>query len=235
MDTVKITLAIYARVLERSSALTLRNWPVLATVFVYLAILDLTLPIALALGMLGGFLVSLARAACAASFLYLVERIVRSSKVSVDDFLHSFGVYLWDVVGVLFVVWIFQAVAVPALLQSPSGLAIVVSLELVAFVFFNAVPELVYLGHHSALELFSESARFISENWIEWFPPNLLAAAGFAVLLALPLPGGVLGSLLRSAVLALYVYFAMVMRGLLFQELYGSSRRSRLFRWKASR
>lgn len=234
METLKLTLTMYARVLERSSTLMLRNWPVLATVFVYLAILDFTLPIAMALGMLGGFLVSLVRAACAASFLRLVEMIVRTSRVSLDDFRRSFGVYLWDVVGVLFVLWIFQAVAVPALLQSPSGLAIVVSLELVAFVFFNAVPELIYFGHHSALDLFAESARFITANWIEWFPPNLLAAVGFAVLLALPLPGGALGLLLRSALLALFVYFVMVMRGLLFQELYGSSRRSRLFRWRAS-
>lgn len=235
MDTLKITLTMYASALERSRTLTLRNWPVFATVFVYLAILNLTLPIAAAVGILGGLLVSLVRAACAASFLYLVEMIVRTSKVSLDDFRRSFGVYLWDVLGVLFVLWIFHAVAVPALPQSPSGRAIVVSIEFVGFVFFNAVPELIYFGHHSALDLLAESARFISENWIEWFPPNLLAAAGFAVLLALPLPGGVLGSSLHSAVLALFVYFVMVMRGLLFQELYGSSRRSRLFRWKASR
>ena len=235
METLKITLSIYAAVLARSADLTLRNWPVFATAFIYLAILDFTMPLAAALGLLGGFVAGLVQAACLASFLYLVEQIVRSSKVTLDDFRRSFGVYLWDVVGVLFVFWIFQMLCVPVLLQTPNGLAILLSIELVGFVLFNAVPELIYFGHHSALELLAESAGFVSENWIEWFPPNLLAAATFALLVDVPMPANVIGSLLHSAVLALFVYFVMVMRGLLFERLYGSSRRSRLFRWRSGR
>ena len=47
-------------------------------------------------------------------------------------------------------------------------------IHLVLLIFLNAVPELIYLGHHGGLNLLSESYRFIGENWIEWFPPNML-------------------------------------------------------------
>jgi hypothetical protein len=235
VDELRVILSMYSAVLLRAAALVRRNWPVLGTVFGYAAIFAFTLPIAAGLGLLGGLLLGLAQSACLASFLYLVEMIVRTSKVTVGDFRRSFGVYLGDVIGVLFLFWLFRRIVVPVLLQSPNGLAILLAVELAAFVFFNAVPELIYLGHHSLLELLTESASFIAENWIEWFPPNLLAAAAFFVLLALPFPAGALGSLLRWAVLALCLYFTMVMRGLLFLELHGSSRRSRLFRWKSSR
>jgi hypothetical protein len=235
MDELRVILSMYSAAALRAGTLTRRNWPVLATVFAYTALFAVALPIAAVLGLLGGMLFGLVQSACIASFLYLVEMIVRTSKVTLDDFRRSFGVYLWDVLGVLFVFWLFRTIGAPVLLQSPNGLAILLAVELVAFIFFNAVPELIYLGHHSVLDLLTESARFISENWIEWFPPNFLAAGAFFVLLVLPVPGGALGSLLRWAALALFLYFTMVMRGLLFLELHGSSRRSRLFRWRASR
>lgn len=235
MDDLRIILSMYWTVLVRAAALTRRNWAVFTTVFAYLAIFAFTLPVAAALGFLGGFLVGLVQAACLASFLYLVEMIVRTSKVTLDDFRRSFGVYLWDVVGVLFVFWLFQLICVPVLLRSPNGFGILLAVELVAFILFNAVPELIIIGHHSVFELLTESASFVSENWIEWFPLNLAAAGVFFVLLRLPLPLGVLGSLVRFAALALFLYFVMVTRGLLFVELHGSTRRSRLFRWRASR
>jgi len=235
MDELQVILSMYSTVLQRAGVLTRRNWPVLATVFAYAAIFAFTLSIAAGLGLFGALLLGLAQSACLASFLYLVEMIVQTSKVTLDDFRKSFGVYLQDVIGVWFVFWLFRRIVVPVLVQAPNGLAILLAIELAAFVFFNAVPELIYLGHHSVLELLTESARFISENWIEWFPPNLLAAGAFFVLLALPFPAGALGSLARWALLALCLYFTMVMRGLLFLELHGSSRRARLFRWRASR
>jgi hypothetical protein len=40
-------------------------------------------------------------------------------------------------------------------------------------------------------------------------------------------------AVLRTAILALWVYFMMVARGLLFLELHGSTRRARAFRHRA--
>src|SRR2546425_1228164 len=71
-----------------------------------------------------------------------------------------------------------------------------------------------------------ESYKFISENWIEWFPANLVLLA--CVLGVLQLPAGPLG-LLSAVAFGVVLYFAAIVRGLLFQELSTSNRRGREF------
>ena len=223
-----VTLALYRKAFRRAAELTLANWPVAASVFVYALAMSASAVFASMLGLLGGFLVSLVWAACAGSFLYLVEMMVRTARVSLDDFRRSFGAYLWDVVGVTFLCWLFFAVVTPALVTLPQGRALMLGLELALFVFFNAVPELMYLGRCSSLELLRESYAFISENWIEWFPATLAVGALVYVVGTLPLAGAL--AWLKTGVVALLIYFAMVVRGLLFLELHGTSRRGRAFR-----
>ncbi|MGH7896951.1 MAG: hypothetical protein ACREQQ_03310 [Candidatus Binatia bacterium] len=230
MEWLTTTLALYTTVTRRAAHAAITNWHVLLSFFAYFLIMAATLPIAVSLGPLGGFLLAFVWAACIASFLFLVERLVRYGRVSFDEFPSSFTPYLSDVLSVLFVLWILRTILSLALVANPQGHVIRLAVELVIFVFFNAVPELIYLGHHSALELLAESYRFISENWIEWFPPTL--AAGAVLLLVLALPTAGLASVAKWALAALFVYFLMVLRGFLFQELYGSTRRSRAFRFR---
>src|SRR5262249_19123820 len=200
------------------------------TVFVYSAIMSAGLEMAAAFGMLGGFLLSLVWAACVGSFLYLVEMMVRTSKVTFDDFRRSFSVDLWDVVGITFIFWVFWTRATPAIAQLSQGFLIILCIQLAVFVVFNAVPELIYLGHYSSMALLSESYAFIATNWIEWFPANIAAVAIVWVVAGVP-AGGIAGYVQR-AVVALLVYFTMVMRGLLFIELHGSTHRSRAFKYR---
>ena len=231
MTWLVTTLGMYGRAFSRAGTLTLRNWPVAGTTFAYSLALAGAVALASGLGILGGFLVSLVWAACVSSFLYMVEMMLRTSSVSLADFRKSFGVYLWDVVGVTFVVWVVFALATPALRTIPQGPGLILGLNLVIVVLFNAVPELIYLGHHSSLALLSESYRFIADNWIEWFPAVLVMALPLLVILELPMPGVL--EIGRPVLLALWVYFMMVARGLLFLELHGSTRRARAFRHRA--
>jgi hypothetical protein len=120
---------------------------------------------------------------------------------------------------------------VPAILQLPQGMVILSCVLLAAFVFFNAVPELIYLGRAPVLSLFGESYQFIANNWIEWLPANLVAAALLWLVASLPADG--VGAVLSLFLTPLLIYFAMVMRGLLFLELSSTSRRGRLFRYRA--
>jgi len=223
-----ITLALYRRTLRRAAELTLRNWPVLGSLFVYAAVMSAATVLAAALGIVGGFLLSLVWAACVGSFLSLVEMIVRSGRVTLDDFRRSAGVYIWDVVGVTFVLWIAFQLLTPALATIPQGRMLLLGLMLIVLVFFNAVPELIYLGRCSSLELLGESYAFIGENWIEWFPLTVVLGALVLALDALPLAP--LLEWPKLAAVALLVYYTMVVRGLLFLELHGSTRRSRAFR-----
>jgi len=234
IESLVVTLDIYRRAFTRGAALAVKNWPVLGSVFAYGAILMAGGYFAAFLGIVGGFVFSLLLAACFGSFLYLVEMIVRTNRVNWDDFRRSFGMYLWDVVAVNFALWIFWQVVTPLLQQMPQGHVIVLCIDLLMLVLLNAVPELIYLGHYPLPQLLSRSYQFVATNWIEWFPPNLLL---LAVLIALwsYTPIGLAERIIQTAVTALFLYFAMVVRGLLFIELDGSSRRSRIFRHKMGR
>ena len=230
VEWILVTLSIYRRAFSRAGALAIKNWPVLATVFVYSLIMSVTGWLAVMLGIIGGFLLSLVWAACVSSFLYLVEMIVRTSRVNLEDFQRSFGRYLWDVVSVTFLSWLFFSLATPAILQMPQGHLILLCIQLAILVLFNAVPELIYLGHYTSVQLFSESYTFVTDNWIEWFPANIVAAAILYVVASLPAEG--VGVVVQTALLGLLVYFTMVMRGLLFIELHGSTHRGRAFKYR---
>jgi len=235
LESLVVTLAIYRRAFARGAVLAAQNWPVLGSVFAYSAILSVGAYAAAFLGLAGGFLLSILTSACFGSFLYLVEMIVRTNKVTWQDFTQSFGVYLWDVVAVSFALWLFWFVARPLIEQMPQGPVIVLAINLVLVVLFNAVPELIYLGHNSLMALLSRSYEFVANNWIEWFPPNLVLVGGLMVLWQLPVGDGWVAALARSALMALFLYFTMVVRGLLFIELDGSSRRARIFRHRMGR
>lgn len=231
MEWLTVTVRLYKQVAARAATLVAKNWPVLGSVFVYSLVMSLAYRLAAPLGIAGGFLITLVWAACVSSFLYLVEMMVRTSKVSWQDFRRSFLVYLGDVIGVMFIFWIFSLLAGPALMSLPNGSLILAAAYIGAFVFFNAVPELIYLGHRSSLALLAESYGFISANWVEWFPATLIASVVIYQIMTLPFWG--LAGLVQDAVVGLSIYFTMVMRGLLFAELAGSSRRSRAFRYRA--
>jgi len=235
LESLTVTLDIYRRAFARGGALALRNWQVLLSVFVYTAIIYVGGYLAMFVGLIGGFLMSLLISACASSFLYLVEMIVRTNRASWEDFTRSFGVYLWDVVGVSFALWLFWFVVTPILHEVPQGHVAVVAIRLVLVVFFNAVPELIYLGHYGLVNLLSRSYQFVANNWIEWFPPNLLLMAGLYGLWSIPVGHSLPLSLAVTAASALFLYFAMVVRGFLFIELDGSTRRARIFRHKMGR
>lgn len=227
MEWLLITFKIYRHVCMRAATLAGRNWPVLATLFVYQAIFRIAAGLSAPLGLAGGFVIGLVQAACLGSFLYLVEMIVRTSKVSLNDFRNSFGSYIWDVVGILFLLWIFGLIA-PAVLQVPHGEVFLLFLRLAIFVLLNAVPELIYMGHHSPTALLAESYAFVAENWIEWFPATLIAAAIIGAIALLPVRG--LAVYAQDAALGLALYFTMILRGLLFIELHGSTHRGRAFK-----
>lgn len=231
MDWLLTTLAIYRKAFGRGLGLTLRNLPVVGTMFAYLLVMLAAYWLARRAGFIGGFAVPIGLALCSGSFLYCVEAIVRSGRANLADVRASAGAYFGDVISVMFALWIFSLVG--ALLQhSPLGPALIAFSAILIFVFFNAVPELIYLGRHSTMDLLGASYRFILQNWIEWMPVSLLFAIAYAALWNLP-AGGEIALVARFIGNAVLLYFAMIVRGLLFLELIESSRRSRIFRHRA--
>jgi hypothetical protein len=236
MAHILATLWIYRRCAGRTVDLLRRNWVVGLSLLVYTVVLAAARVVAAPLHVVGGLLLALLSSACISSFLHLIEQILRSGRADLDDFRRGFGIYFWEVVRISFLFWIAGTLLRVATAGQPNAGLLQLCVTVVAYILFNAVPELIYQSHHSGLELITASYRFIVTNWIEWFVPNV--AAGVAVFFLLRGVarvglGGAAGLVMETAVLGLALVCLMVFRGLLFAELHSSTGRSRRFRYRA--
>ena len=215
-----------------------KNWVVSLAPVAYGIILTLAGVVAGPLGIVGGLIYSLVSSACASSGLYLVKNLVESGKTDMNDFLNGFLVYLGDLLTFFFILWLPMWAAANGLAGVPNGWLIYLLLRLGLFVLLNAVPEMIYQGRASGLELIGASYNFIVENWIEWLVPNLiLFAAGYffldyfdSLLFGLPV---FVQLFLSALVLGLLLAFFMIFRGFLFSQLHGTTRRTRIYRYDA--
>jgi hypothetical protein len=229
---------MYATALTRSWECVRRNWVVSLAPVAYGIILAIVASLVAPLGIVGGLLFSLASQACVSSGLFLIKNMVESNKADFNDFLNGFSVFLWELLGIAFILWIPMRLAATGLATVPNGALIYFLMKLTLYILLNAVPELIYQTRASGLELISASYSFIVENWIEWLIPNiLLFAAGYVLLgliepLLFDLPG-FLALFLYSFIVGLGLTYVMTFRGFLFAQLHGTTRRSRLYRYKA--
>ncbi|MEE9569624.1 MAG: hypothetical protein V3W37_09575, partial [Candidatus Binatia bacterium] len=175
--------------------------------------------------------------ACLSSGLNLIENIVKGRKAVLNDFFRGFTVYLWDIVMISFILWIPMRVASAVLYSMPEGPLILLFIQITLYIILNAVPELIYQSQASGLELLAASYTFIIENWPEWFTPNLvITVVGITLMRVLgPMVSGLpfaIQIFLMTSVLGLFLTYLMIFRGILFSELDGSNRRSRVYRYK---
>jgi hypothetical protein len=238
MEIVLATLWIYRVAFKRTLELLAANWPVIFAPLAYSVILSLVTTFFGPLWLIGGIVITAVTAACASSALFLTENIVRMGKVSFGDFTKGFSVYLWEILGIAFILWIPMMLLTGVAASTPQGPAIILFVELLLYVILNPVPELIYQTRTSGVALLSASYEFIVENWIEWFVPNI--AIGFAaywLLVWLDIPASYLptffGYFLLYSVFGLLLTFLMIFRGLVFSELNGTTRRSRAYRYRA--
>lgn len=238
MQTLQVTLWMYAVAVKQAWACVRKNWVVSLAPLAYGIILAVIASLVAPLGIIGGLLFSLASQACVSSGLFLVKNLVDSGKASFNDFLNGFTVYLWELLGIAFILWIPLRVLAMALATTPNGELIYFLIKLALYILLNPVPEFIYQSRASGFELISASYNFIVENWIEWLIPNiLLFAVGYAVLeliepVLFGLPGFV-ALFLYAFIVGLGLSYFMTFRGFLFAQLHGTTRRSRLYRYKA--
>lgn len=230
-----------------------KAWPVAFSVVLYAAVFVIAAQLVLPLGIVGGFALGLVAAACASGYLYMLSQAVSGMPVRMGDLRRSFGALFWDVVSVLFALWIIS-LGIGLLLRGAghNGQALSAIFGLAMAFFLNPVPELIYQGRSRSFELLLDAGRFVMKHPLSWFLPNVIFAA---VLLA---PTGALriqhpGELLllfgtvfsprgvatifsrlplwSAPLLLLFLHYAMVFRGVLYQQL-GSSN-PRLRAWQA--
>ena len=229
---------MYANAFWRSWECAARNWVVSFAPVAYGIILAVIASLVAPLGIVGALLFSLASQACVSSGLFLIKNMVENNKADFNDFLNGFTVFLWELLGIAFILWIPLRVLSMGLATAPNGALIYFLIKLALYILLNPVPEFIYQTRASGLELISASYNFIVENWIEWLIPNIvLFALGYFLLellepLLFGLPGFV-ALFLYAFIAGLALTYFMIFRGFLFAQLHGTTRRSRLYRYKA--
>ncbi len=237
MEIVKATLWLYQLALGRTFQLMRKNWTVLFAPLAYSVILSVASAVVAPLGFIGGILLLLVSDACISSGLHLIENLLRIGRADIHDFFGGWTVYILDIIQISFILWIPMTLAAQILYTLPNGLLILLFLRILIYTVLNVVPELLYQARLGGLEVLSASYSFVIENWIEWFIPNLFIglAAYFAfgplVLVASSLPSGI-QIFFIVAVASFFLSYFMVFRGALFSLLRGTSRRSRIYKYK---
>jgi hypothetical protein len=238
MEQIKAIFWIYKTCLIRTVELVRNNLGIIFAPIAYGVLLSAAAMLLAPLGMIGGIIMGVVLAACASSGLYLIENVVRMGKASLQDFARGFSVYIWDILTIAFIFWIPMRLLAQFAFTTPNGPLLYLGVQILLYVIFNAVPELIYQGRVSGLALLSASYQFIVENWIEWLLPNLVVGAVAYMLRSLvyqlvaPMPF-FLQYFLVEAAFGLFLTFLMIFRGLLFAELHRTTRRSRVYRYKA--
>jgi hypothetical protein len=245
-------LKLYARLAGNAIRLALRGWPAAIALFVYAVVFQLAGSLLGQLGMIGGFVVGFVMAFLISSYLHLVSLAVAGRPIRLPDLRESFGARFWDVVSVLFALWVIE-LGLGFLTSSAGsrGEIVMVLVGLAMAVFFNPVPELIYLarGQVRSFALLGAAGRFISAHWPEWLGPNVLIAAVILAPAGLIQSGPVAARILSlqalfslqglvvtvlvipvwlKPIMLIFITWAMVFRGLLFIELTtGPTRRQR--------
>jgi len=234
MNVVTVYLRIYADALRQALAGIRKNaWTLLLPIVILEANQFATALVVGALGRLGSLVVWAVWAAAASCYLYFLGEVVAKSRVRLDEFGRSFGVYFWSVANLMFVFWI-ASLLIELIPRSSFDFGEL--LKYAALILLNATPEVIYQrGSRGGLETIQRSVQFLQENWIEWGIPNLLILAGFYFLPPSPLATfGTLGQLLTPVVEGALLHLVMVFRGHLFAALAGTSHRQRMYRWRSS-
>lgn len=187
------------------------------------------------LGFAAGIAYVLVQAAAISCYLYFVGEVVEHSRVSIREFRTSIGAYFWSVLNLGFVLWIVELVLGMAVGQHPRAEMISFAVTLLELVLLNPAPEVIYVrGTRNGLETIQRSIRFIQDNWIEWFIPNLLLiGAGWWFLQNVVSRLGPL-ALVGLVGLGALLHVLMVFRGHLFRVLDGSTHRQRMFRYRTA-
>lgn len=248
-------LWLYGKVAAETGRRVVKAWPAALVLLAYPIILHFAGVLTAPAGIVGSFIMGFVTAACFSSYLEILSQVLDNARFRLnwDEFKRTFGARFWDVVSVLFALWMLNILTAPLMMGSHARAFSAILAFATAF-FFNAVPELLYQGNSRSVALLVESARFVTEHPLAWFLPNIAFAAmalGSTGLLDVRQPVEFLilfGSVFSSPTSVLVVveraplwaipiavfgfHAAMVFRGILFRELTsgGGNARMRAFR-----
>lgn len=251
---LRATLAIYRDAARDAARALAHNVWIVALPPLYSVVLAVVQRLAGPLGIVGGFVIFLATAACVSSVLSVLAEAVAHERIRMNELGAGFGRYVSSIAGVLFLFWVIELLLTLIVEQNPAmtWLGLVVNLGL--FIVCNPLPELVYQGQRDGIGLVDEAVQFMRDNAVEWLLPvvvlflpifaiglreglvamahvgatNALGVVELTLRAWLP-PMGEIGQFLMLIAASVLLSWIMLFRGFLFRSLANSGRRQRIF------
>jgi hypothetical protein len=243
VKVIAVYARIYAQCLVRALAGIGKNpWTLLlpmGLIALFTALFFLLAPLSIGGFGVGGLILGLILDALGSCYLYFVGEVVANTRVSLNEFRKSVGVFFWSIMNFVFVLWIASLLMDMLLRSNPKGGLLTYVFWLLVAIPLNAVPEVLYQkGTMGGLATINRALQFIHEGWIEWFIPNIaIGVVGWWVLVHGPLLGrgrlGIVSGIIAAVVAGAFIHVWMVFRGQLFQVLDGTSHRQRMYRFRA--
>lgn len=245
---------LYCDCLKDSLTALVKNYALIIAGMVLYVAFGLTAGLLAPLGIVGGFLASLALfGALTLYYGWISEastgRVLRPSEIIEFD-----SSIFFSLISVGFFLWVFSLLILQPLTAAFEGQPIGLVAAVVIFIFLNPLPEVIQNHRTDGWLSVRESFNFVVANWIEWFLPAALLAWPWAatnsggVLMAVgnaePLfpfaviirateelisrvPG--ISGATQTGLALLLAHWFMLFRAILFRELGRGSRRQRLF------
>ncbi len=177
-DILRDLADLYVTALKDTGRSLKRGWVGFIAVPAYAIALTLIAPMVRPLGIIGGFILGFVNAVAAGALLALVEQCVLARKLSFRDLRDALGHYWWEVIGIGFVLMLPSFVMQQIGANASFGPFAVVAVYILAAVFLNPLPEIVYqVKGANPVEHLAESVRFVHQHWIEWFLPAAIVVA----------------------------------------------------------
>jgi hypothetical protein len=179
-EIVRDLATLYRDAFDETTRSLRRAWLGIVAIYVYALGLRIVSVVAgvVPQPLLAGLLVGLTDALAVGALLALLQRAVARHTLRLRDLRDALGAYFWNVVAVGFVLWI------PFLLLGQlAPRPLFAAATLLAAVFLNPLPEVIYQARTATpLEDLAESARFVQQQWVEWFLPIVLVTAPLGLL-----------------------------------------------------
>lgn len=233
-------------VLLKSLKLFTKNWYISFIGVLYL-IIDIAINTILTLSrggfflLIGSFISFVIKGALISNFLYILYLVHKNKKIDLVDIKDGFSIFFRKVISILIIghltSYIFYSIVYPFL----NGIIPFIDflVWLIVLILLNPLRESLYLKYYEPYETITYTIKFVTENIIEWFLPNIILASVFYFI-----SGKVIGildyyylpSIFNLKVISISLFsqviftFIMIYRGILFEELSTSTRRKRLFK-----
>lgn len=244
---VTATLKVYRdAAVDASRAFARSAWALLALALCFPLLVVVGTAVS-PLGIVGGLIVGLLTAAAAGTYLATLQDALAARRSMGPQVLRAnLARYTWDIVGVLFPLWVLDL----ALSFARAPYALVFAVGVGVALAFNPVPEMIGRARSGGMDLLGEAGRFMLNSGVEWLLPQLVLLGlvwvvvpghalellglfgprfGFVAAGSLAFVGAGGGAVAWAVgiVLVAVVHLAMLFRGALYERLSSGGRRAR--------